>query len=172
MFQELFEELSNFPDQERIKKICFPEKNKKCPYLLKFNGQFHCFRNRHERIKIEEENGNKKSSCQGCFDIVFPKRNVFSNVGFIHKVIIPDERKRGIIKKVELSDSKISFNWRSFEGEEKEPIEFELENLAIRTINGFDKRIIFESLEWGPLVSSMEISESINKLEKILKKGL
>lgn len=169
MFQELVKELSNFPDQRRINKYCFSEYGERCPYLSKRNNRFYCLRNSHERLKIEEGNGNKKPRCQGYLNVLLPRKDELINMGFTHKIIIPDERKRGIIEKINLNKSKISFEWRSLEGEEKEPIEFILKDLVIRIS---EENLIFEPVGMGILVGSMELSENVNKLEKLLKEGL
>lgn len=169
MFQELVKELSGFPDQKRINEYCFSEDGKRCPYLSKRNNRFYCLRNSHERLKIEEGNGNKKPKCRGCLDIVLPRKDELINIGFTHKIIIPDERKRGIIEKINLDESKISLEWRSLEGEKKEPIKFILKDLVIRMS---EENLIFEPVGMGILVGSMEISENVNKLEKLLKEGL
>ncbi len=163
MFSELFQELSCFPEKERVANVCWPTGQEPCPFLEKVNGSYHCLRNSQKRTRIEKKNGNGhlKPRCKGILDVLLSKKESLCNTGVVYKVAYPDFKKEGFIQKIKIKKTGkteiLLIFLKLFPDYEKNVIGFNLNSLVIDI---FDDAIILEPLEYGICLGRAEISQS------------
>jgi hypothetical protein len=163
MFSDLIQELSSFPGEERVSRVCWPRNENPCPFLKKINGVYRCLGNSQARTKIEKEHRGITliPRCRGMLDILLSKKNLLCQAGLIYKIAYPDYRKEGIIEKVKIKEirgvEKLFIILKIFPDFEKEVISFELNTLAIDILTD---TLILGPLGFGVCLGQAEISEN------------
>jgi hypothetical protein len=162
MFSDLIQELSSFPGEEQIGRLCWPKGREQCPFLKRINGVYRCLGNSQAKTRIEREYRGVAliPRCQGMLDILLSKKDFLCQAGLIYKVAYPDYRREGIIEKVKIKEvrgvEKLFIILKLFPDFEKEVVSFELNTLAVDILAD---TLILGPLGFGVCLGQAEISE-------------
>ncbi len=152
----LLEALREFPNQQRVEKVCVPGSGAKtCRYLTMGGSGWDCAKTSSLRRALDErasEMNAKGDNCGGLLELILANQELLQGREVIYEESMPSFRSTGLFKNIEQKGRDLIINWK--DGDAKNT-SFSKDYLAI-SVDG--SSITFEVAGLGNFAGRVQIS--------------